>query len=65
MRTIRGVVLKLADAEIEPESVMVTVCPPNVEAGTVNVAPVKEPTEFVLVVPLSVIDTPPKVAVIV
>jgi hypothetical protein len=59
------VTVKVAEPELELESVITTVLAPAVEAGTVNVAPVKEPVLPVLVVPPRVTDTPSNLAVIV
>jgi hypothetical protein len=59
------VTVKVAEADLELASVIVTVLAPAVEAGTMKVAPVKEPVASVVVVPLSVTPEPAKVAVIV
>jgi hypothetical protein len=66
-RVMADVTVKVALAEFEGEleSVIVTVWRPAVEAGTVKVAPVKEPVLPVLVVPPRVTDTPSNLAVIV
>jgi hypothetical protein len=50
--------LKVAEAELEFASVMMTVLAPAIDDGTVNVAPENEPVASVLVVPLSVIGNP-------
>lgn len=60
--------MKVADPELWLllESFTVTVLAPAVaDDGTVKVAPENEPVDPVVVVPLSVTDVPPKVAVIV
>jgi len=57
--------VKVAEADLELASVIVTVLAPAVEAGTMKVAPVKEPVASVVVVPLSVTPELANVAVIV
>ncbi len=65
LRVIFGVTVKSAEAELSLASVTSIVCAPAVEAGTVRVAPEKEPVASVVVVPLRVTEEPPNVAVIV
>jgi hypothetical protein len=60
---IAGVTVNVADADC-PDAVNWTVLPPAGAAGTVNVAPENEPVELVVVVPPTVTDEPPKVALI-
>jgi hypothetical protein len=57
--------LKVAEAELEFASVIMTVLAPATDERTVNVAPENEPVASVLVAPLSVIGNPANVAVIV
>jgi hypothetical protein len=55
--------VKVAEAELRFASVIVTVCGPAVETGTVKVAPANEPVLPVLVVPLRLTEAPLNVAV--
>ncbi len=59
LRVIDALIVKVAEADWDKESIAFTEWPPNVDAGTVNVD-VKEPMEFVVTV-ATVVD--PKVIV--